>query len=63
MGGCGIAELCGIYLLNNLTNQDGPFEKLCVGLHRDDGLGIAKTLTKQETKLGNKLKQFSRKKG
>ena len=39
--GAEIAELCGIYLLDRLTNDDGPFETSLVGLYRDDGLGIA----------------------
>ena len=40
--GAEISELCGIYLLDRLTNEDGPFEKSSVGLYRDDGLGVAK---------------------
>ena len=40
--GAEISELCGIYLLDRLTNEEGPFEKSSVGLYRDDGLGVVK---------------------
>ena len=40
--GAEVSELCGIYLLDRLTNENGPFEKSSVGLYRDDGLGVAK---------------------
>ena len=40
--GAEVSELCGIYLLDQLTNENGPFEKSSVGLYRDDGLGVAK---------------------
>ena len=40
--GVEISELCGVYLLNRLTDENGPFEKSSVGLYRDDGLSVAK---------------------
>ena len=40
--GMEISELCGVYLLNRLTDENGPFKKSSVGLYRDDGLSVAK---------------------
>ena len=57
--GAEISELCRIYLLDRLTNEDGPFEKSSVGLYRDDG---QKALTEPETKpIARGLKRFSKK--
>ena len=49
--GAELSELCGIYILNRLTNEDGPFEKQSVGLYRDDGLGVAKGTDRTRNKL------------
>ena len=38
--GAEVSELCGVYFLDKLTNENGPFEKSLVGLYRDDGLGV-----------------------
>jgi len=46
-----ISEICGIYLLDRLTNEQGPFERSLVGLYCDNGLGVANGTNRTRDKI------------
>ena len=50
-----ISEICGMYLLDRLTNKNGPFEKSLVGLYRDDGLGVVKGTDRTRNKIRKQI--------
>ena len=45
----------GMYLLDRLTNEKGPFEKSLVGLYRDDGLAVVQGGTSECERISKKL--------
>ena len=61
--GAEVSELCGIYLLDKITNKDGPFEKSWVGLYRYDGLGIAKGNDSTRDKIRKQIETIFKEEG
>ena len=59
--GAEMSEICGIYLLDRLSNKDGPFERWSVGLYRDDGLGVAMGTNQTRDKTRKKIEAIFKK--
>ena len=56
--GAEVSELCGIYILERLTNSEGPFEKSTVRLYRDDGLGVARGTDRTRNKIREQIEKI-----
>ena len=61
--GAEISELCGVYLLNRLTDKNGPFEKSAVGLYQDDSLGVAKGTDRTRNQIRKRIEAIFNKEG
>ena len=62
--GAEASELCGLYMINELTKKGSLFSKNQIGLYRDDGLAIVRTRSgRQLEQLKQRIFDIFRKEG